>query len=198
MILFRIRDMVSTLFWRAMGPFFGSFGRRVRLIRPLRIVGNRYLHLEDDAGIQIGAYIAILPVHADRPSLRLRRGAKIGHHAHIICTHDIEFGEDVLTADRLYVADNRHGFEDLGVPVLDQPLKKLSAVRIGARTWIGENVCVIGASIGKECVIGANSVVLRDIPDRCVAAGSPAVPIRRYCDQRQAWLRCDPQGNILD
>lgn len=198
MILFRLRDYASALCWRTLRPLFGSFGRRVRIVKPMRLLGLGYMHIEDDCTLQVGAYIATFPVHAAQPALRFRRGVKLGHWAHIICTHDIEFGEDVLTGDRIYVADNRHGFEDLGVPVLDQPLKKLAPVRIGARTWIGENVCVLGASIGEECVIGANSVVLRDIPDRCVAAGSPAVPIRRWCAERHEWRRCDPQGNVLD
>ena len=39
--------------------------------------------------------------------------------------------------------------------------------------WLGENVCVIGAKIGKQSIIAANSVVT-DIPDYCIAAGSPA------------------------
>ncbi len=52
-------------------------------------------------------------------------------------------------------------------------------------TWIGEN-CVIGirsiimpgVTIGKECVIGGGSVVTKDVPNNCIAAGNPAKVIR--------------------
>lgn len=50
---------------------------------------------------------------------------------------------------------------------------------IGEGSWIGENVCVCGANIGKHCVIGANSVVTKDIPDYSVAVGCPARIIKK-------------------
>lgn len=45
---------------------------------------------------------------------------------------------------------------------------------------VRENVCVCGASIGKHCVIGANSVVTTDIPDYSVAVGSPAKVVKQF------------------
>lgn len=42
-------------------------------------------------------------------------------------------------------------------------------------TWLGTNVVIVGnVHVGKHCVIGANSVVAKDIPDYSVAAGIPA------------------------
>lgn len=43
--------------------------------------------------------------------------------------------------------------------------------------------------IGKNCVIGANSVVTKDIPDYCVFAGVPAKIIRKYDELSNSWLR---------
>ena len=62
---------------------------------------------------------------------------------------------------------------------------------------LGENVCVIGASIGKTCVIGVNSVVTRDIPDYFVAVGSPARLIKRYDFDRQEWRNTDNNGKYI-
>ena len=62
-------------------------------------------------------------------------------------------------------------------------------ISIGENTWIGENVCVIGSSIGKHCVIGSNSVVLSNIPDYSVAVGSPAKVIKRYNQITKDWER---------
>jgi acetyltransferase-like isoleucine patch superfamily enzyme len=58
---------------------------------------------------------------------------------------------------------------------------------IGEGSWLGENVCVIGASIGKHCVIGANSVVTKDIPDYSVAVGIPAKVIKKYNFNKCEW-----------
>ena len=53
-------------------------------------------------------------------------------------------------------------------------------VRIGERCWIGGNVTICpGVTIGDRTVIGAGSVVIRDIPSDCMAAGNPCRVIRR-------------------
>ena len=61
---------------------------------------------------------------------------------------------------------------------------------IGDGTWIGTNVVRVGnIQIGKHCVIGANSVVTKDIPDYSVAAGIPAKVIKRYDFEEEEWVR---------
>ncbi len=197
MLHFRIRDFISILFYRLIGALFGSMGKSVRIVRPLRIFGSRYCHFEDEAVLQFGAYIAALKQHEDAPILKIGARTMIGNHAHIVATKRVEFGRSVLTADRLFVADNRHTYEDPRVPVRDQGLTQLAEVRIGDGSWIGENVCISGASVGAHCVIAANSVVTRDIPDACLAAGAPARVIKRYCERRQAWHRTNAAGSFL-
>ena len=68
---------------------------------------------------------------------------------------------------------------DINTPIKEQDISIVSPVVIGEGSWLGENVCVCGASIGKHCVIGANSVVTNDIPDYCVAVGAPARVIKK-------------------
>ncbi|MEL7318094.1 MAG: acyltransferase [Pseudomonadota bacterium] len=198
MLHFRIRDYLSILFYRLIGGAFGSMGQRVRIVRPLRIFGARYCHFEDDAVLQFGAYIAALKEHEEAPLLKIGARTMIGNHAHIVATRRVEFGRSVLTADRLFVADNRHTFEDPSTPIRDQGLTVLAQVMIGDGSWIGENVCICGASIGAHCVIAANSVVNRDIPDRCVAAGAPARIVKRYCERRADWFRTDSEGTFVE
>jgi acetyltransferase-like isoleucine patch superfamily enzyme len=71
---------------------------------------------------------------------------------------------------------------------MHQSVKFKQRVAIGDGSWIGENACIIGASIGRNCVIGANAVVTRDIPDYCVAVGIPAAVIRRFDVTLQKWV----------
>lgn len=88
----------------------------------------------------------------------------------------------------MYISDNLHGFNDINTPIKDQPLCQLKEVTIGSGSWIGENVCIIGASVGKNSVVGANSVVTHDIPDYCVAVGAPAKIIKRFDSEKQKWV----------
>ena len=197
MIHFRIRDMLSVLLYRLLRPAFGQLGRGARIVRPLRLVGARHLFMDNGATLQVGAYFAALPDTGYTPEMRIGAGTMIGNHAHIICTRRITIGVNVLVADRFYVADNAHEHRNPAEPVIAQGLRQLADVSIGDGAWIGENVCIIGASVGQNSVIGANSVVTRSIADFTVAVGAPAIPIRRYCFQSKHWLPTDPTGAFL-
>jgi len=53
-------------------------------------------------------------------------------------------------------------------------LEKAEAIKVGNNVWIGANVCILsGVSIGNNAVIGAGSVVTKDIPDNTLAYGNP-------------------------
>ena len=63
---------------------------------------------------------------------------------------------------------------------MDQGIvQKGQKVFIGEGSYIGINAVIVGnIKIGKHCVIGANSVVTKNVPDYCVAVGSPAKVIK--------------------
>jgi maltose O-acetyltransferase len=61
-----------------------------------------------------------------------------------------------------------------------KPQEVARPITIGDDTWLGGNVTVCpGVTIGQRCIIAAGSVVIRDIPDDCLAAGNPAVVKRK-------------------
>lgn len=104
----------------------------------------------------------------------------------------IEIGEGVLTGPHVFIADHNHNYEDPYLPIYEQGVKasKDTHISIGAGTWIGTNVAIVGnISIGKNCVIGANSVVTKDIPDYSVAVGIPAKVIKYYDFEIEKWVR---------
>ncbi|MCR5226135.1 MAG: hypothetical protein K6E27_02830 [Eubacterium sp.] len=113
----------------------------------------------------------------------------IGHFSHIVAVHSVTIGKSVLIADRVFISDCSHRYEDVSIPIIKQDIKKLAPVSIGEGSWIGENVCICGASIGKHCVIGANSVVTTDIPDYCVAVGSPAKIVKKFDFEKNEWVK---------
>ena len=197
MLFFRIRDYASVLFYRIITrSLFKSFGKGVRIVFPLRIVGSKYIELGSYVTIQFGAYIAAIK-NKKKPLLQIHSGTLIGNYIHIICTNSIIIEEKVLISDKVYISDNLHNYENVEMPILEQPLIQLNDIIIGSGTWIGEHVCILGASIGKNCVIGSNSVVTKNIPDFTVAVGSPAKPIKRYCTETKSWKKTNPQGNFI-
>lgn len=166
---------------------FGRISRYSRVYKPLAIQGGHHITIGKYVYIGRLNWLAAVSYTDSEAHLSIADGCHIGNFNHIYATHSITIEENVLTADKVYISDNLHSYEDIGTPVLRQPIKQLRPVTIGAGAWLGENVCVIGASVGRGSVVGANSVVTKDIPDYCVAVGAPARIIKRYDPATRQW-----------
>jgi acetyltransferase-like isoleucine patch superfamily enzyme len=84
-----------------------------------------------------------------------------------------------MFANGCFVSDASHRFDDPDKPVPWQGFTSKGPTRIGDNCWFGVNVAVTsGVTIGERCVVGANSVVTRDLPPHTIAAGSPAKVIK--------------------
>ena len=159
---------------------FKRFGKKSRVYKPVLVKGMENISIGDNVIVQEGTWLAAQPLTGELCSLIINSGTRTGHYNHIFATHSIVIDSDVLLADKVYISDNLHCYEDVSLPVIKQPIKQCKPVLIGEGSWIGENVCVIGASIGRHCIIGANAVVTKDIPDYSIAIGAPARVIKRY------------------
>lgn len=127
----------------------------------------------------------------EKARLIIGKRTRIGLYSHIVSTRRVVIGNNVEISPRVYISDNIHGYYDIEIPCRDQQIIQKKDVFIGDDSWLGENVCVIGAIIGKHCIIGANSVVTHDIPDYSVAVGAPARVIKRYNFENNKWERVD-------
>jgi acetyltransferase-like isoleucine patch superfamily enzyme len=166
---------------------FGQFGQKSLLLKPLKIQGHPNISIGDHTQILNMGWLAALPLNGLQGQLKIGSHVQIGHFCHIIATQEVIIEDHVLTADKVYISDNVHAYENPEIPILAQGIRQLSAVRIGSGTWIGENACIIGAKIGRNCVIGANAVVTKDIPDYCVAVGVPARIIKKFNVASNLW-----------
>ena len=72
-------------------------------------------------------------------------------------------------------------------------------VTIGDSVWLGGNVCIMpGVTIGKNAVIGAGSVVTRDIPENVIAAGNPCRVIREITEADRDYYFKDRKFDVDD
>lgn len=176
---------IKTLFYYRL--FFRKIGKGSLIIKPLKIDNPKAIEIGEKT--YIGHYSWLMGSSSMGTTLRIGNNVQVGHYAHIVAMSDVFIEDAVLLADKVFISDCSHSYEDVQIPILNQLVKVLKKVRIGEGSWLGENVCVCGASIGKHCVIGANSVVTNDIPDYCVAAGSPAKVVKKYDFEKKQWVR---------
>ncbi len=188
-LLYRVyQKFCRTYFWFTHKLFFKVLGRGAYLVKPFRMDGMGSISIGDGTFFQRGVWLYCCGVEGRSANLLVGKGCVFGYNNHITSVFEVIIEDYVLTANNVYISDNIHEYEDITKPVMHQPVRFKKSVLIGAGAWIGENVSIIGASVGKNSVIGANSVVTRDIPDYCIAVGAPAVVIRQFDLQLQAWV----------
>jgi acetyltransferase-like isoleucine patch superfamily enzyme len=136
-----------------------------------------------ESRLEIGAHVLLEPgvwiTAPDDARVRIGAGTFLNLGVMVASLDLVEIGEHCMLANGCFVTDSAHRFEDPVKPVPWQGFTSKGPTRLGDNVWCGTNVVVTsGVTIGRRCVIGANSVVTSDIPPHSVAAGVPARVIR--------------------
>ena len=88
-------------------------------------------------------------------------------------------GRDVMMGPECIFYAQNHAFDRLDIPMNRQGFGEDRPVTVGDDVWFGARVIVLpGVRIGSHCIIGAGSVVTKDVPDYAVVGGNPARILR--------------------
>lgn len=91
----------------------------------------------------------------------------------------LEIGNFVMMGPEVIILTNDHKFDSLEIPMCFQGSSGKRKVVIGDDVWIGTRVIILpGIEIGSGSIIGAGSIITRDVPARAIVAGNPAKIIR--------------------
>lgn len=162
----RLAITYPQLRWRL---FFVDRNADVVVASGARISLGRQLRIMRDVTIRVGGELIV----GDR--VFVNRGCTL------IALSHLEIGSDTLIGEMVSIHDDDHaiGPEFVDTRMGERPMI-VSDVIIGANVWIGSHCTIVrGVSIGDGAVVGANSVVNRDVESRTVVAGAPAKLIRR-------------------
>jgi lipopolysaccharide O-acetyltransferase len=186
--LFRlIRDLLYTKL----------FFRKSRLIRlPVYIRGERFIDFGNQLTTGVALRIDAFPYDKRKEKLiTIGDRVQINDYVHIAARLRLTIGNDVLIASKVFITDHNHGKysgDDQSSPH-EAPAKRAEVsapVSIEDNVWLGEYVTVLpGVTIGKGAIIGAMSVVNKDIPPYTIAVGAPAKVIKRYNESNGQWER---------
>lgn len=103
----------------------------------------------------------------------------------------VTINEKVLIAPDVYISDRNHCYQDVTKPIIDQGYYGKGSISIGEGTWCGIHSIILGGHhivVGKGCVIGANSVLTKSIPDYCIVGGPTTHIIKKYDNVKQQWI----------
>ena len=111
--------------------------------------------------------------------IRIGSGTFLNRGVMVAAAELVEIGDHCMFANGCFITDANHRFDDPEQPVPWQGFTTKGPTRIGDNVWCGAGVVVTsGVTIGERSVIGANSVVVTDLPPFSVAAGAPAKVLR--------------------
>ncbi|AOC95293.1 Galactoside O-acetyltransferase [Flavobacterium anhuiense] len=130
------------------------------------------------------------------PCMFIGENVQINDYVHITAIDKVEIGNNVLIASKVYISDCSHGsyagdeYDSNPDTVPSNRPLFTKPVIIENNVWLGEFVSVLpGVTIGKGTIVGANSVVSKDLPPYVIAVGSPAKPIKKFNFDTQKWVK---------
>lgn len=158
--------------------------------RPIYIRGKK--SLVGCNGLTTGRFCRF-DLEGSKQTFFVGENCEMGDMTHIVAHEKVEIGNNVLIASKCFISDTNHGVykgSNQDLPMTEPNKRKLVScpVKIGDNVWIGENVVILaGAQIGDGCVIGANSVISKEIPAGSMVVGVPGRVIKRWNDNTNTW-----------
>ena len=165
-----------------------------RIIRfPIDLRGKKFIQVSKGFTTGVGCRIEAYP-ETDKKVLFFGENFQMNDYVHITAMQSVKIGNNVLLASKIYISDCSHGTysgnENDSHPDSiphDRPLSSKPVV-IEDNVWLGEFVSVLpGVTIGKGSIVGANSVVSKNLPPYVIAVGTPAKPIKKFNFETNKW-----------
>jgi acetyltransferase-like isoleucine patch superfamily enzyme len=165
---------------RLMRPYnvrrFARFGEGAILHKPRWVYGAHKIAIGDHCLILDSVHLSVDGPGRGRPGNVIQLGDRSGLRPFVTISavEQVVLEDDVIVGAFSSIIDSDHTFA-LGRPNVMHNPPDSAPIRIGRGTWLAERVTVLkGVTIGRCCIVGANSVVREDLPDYSIAAGVPA------------------------
>ncbi len=177
----------NRLIWNNYKSIFKLVGKNTHCGKNLSIKCGQYIEIGDNFVGGDNLTLECWDTYRDssrkyNPELIIGNNVIFTSDTQISCFDKVVIGDNCLFGRYVYISDNTHGksdYIDLDIPPIDRELSSKGPVIIGKNVWIGRCSTILsGVTIGDNAIIGANSVVNKDVPANAVVAGAPAKVIK--------------------
>lgn len=173
-----INTLKNNLYTGYIQKNFAHFGNSVIMWKPYTLLGTQNIYIGNNVVIESGVQLVTYSTKDYKPEIHISDNTLIRRNSHITAINKIRIGKNVLTGTNVLISDNEHGEtsrQNMNVQPRLRQLVSKGEVIIEDNVWIGNNVCILGGvRIGMGSIIGANTVVTKDIPPYSIAVGVPA------------------------
>ncbi len=189
---YTVRDLLYLIMCIVRTKVFYPSARIIRF--PFDVRGKRHIQWGKRLTTGKGCRIEAIPQGISKVTLTIGDDVQLNDYVHITAMESVSIGNNVLLASKIYISDCTHGSYSGGADDSDPttpPIKRAytcKPVVVEDNVWIGEFVSILpGVTIGVGSIIGANSVVTKNIPPYVIAVGAPALPIKKYNFETKKW-----------
>jgi acetyltransferase-like isoleucine patch superfamily enzyme len=160
-------------------------GKNFSVQYPMNHVGLKFISIGKDFSCFSRLRLEAFDKHLDNsyaPVVNIGNNVSINFDCHIACINNIEIGNNVLIASKVFITDHAHG--EINASALETPPSARKVVSKGPviiedNVWIGEGVAILpNVTVGKNSIIGANAVVTKSFPENSLIGGNPAKLIK--------------------
>lgn len=170
------------------------FYRKQKIIRfPFEVRGRRFISFSTN--LSTGRYCRIEAYSDKGKVLNFGHNCQLNDNVHIVAAESVVLHDNVLIASRVFISDLNHGsysgeLQSHPSEVAAKRILFTSPVTIKSNVWLGEGVVVLpGVTIEENVIVGANSVVTKNLESNAIYAGNPAKLIKKYNFSTEAWER---------
>lgn len=179
--------MMDKLFWglRALlyAPFFGKFRMPSYLGKPVFLKGIRNVFIDEKVRI----FPNLRMETQDGGTIHIKEDVVISQNVHITSAGNLTIGKSCHILGNVFITNIDHDYTAINQHIVKQKIS-IKETNIGDYCFIGMGAAIMaGTVLGKQCVVGANSVVRGTFPDYCVIVGSPAKIVKKYNHETQIW-----------
>lgn len=143
----------------------------------LKICKKKFKYFADTAEFRAGAYALACSRISIGENVIIRPGTNLS--TEVADNAEIVIEDFVMMGPGIHIYTNNHRFDDVSKPIFFQGDRPSQKVVIKRGSWIGANAIILpGVTVGENAVVGANSVVTKNVPPMVVVAGNPAKIIK--------------------
>lgn len=154
------------------------------------LIGIDYINIGINTTILYGTRIQAVSRWKNReykPNIIIGKNVNIEQGVHITCANKVIIEDNVSLLPYCMVTDIKHDYGNIRIAPNKQGITVKKTI-IKEQSSIGFGACIMpGVVVGKHSIVGANSVVISDVPDYCVVAGIPAKIIKKYNFDKNEW-----------